>query len=224
MGITGKNALVVGGAGFIGSWIVEKMATYEPEKIIVIDNLFLGKEENLDEAKKHLGNRLKFFKCDATNYDMLKEILWREGPIDVVFNTAVKPLLVSFVDPVDVFRTSSEIVLNLLELQRKGYFDVLIHFSSSEAYGSAQYVPMDEKHALNPTTPYGAAKAATDLLALSYFITFGNDVRIIRPFNNYGPRQNEKTYAGVIPTTIKRILSGQPPIIFGDGEQNRDFT
>jgi len=83
---------------------------------------------------------------------------------------------------------------------------------------------MDESHPLNPTTPYGASKAATDLLVLSYINTFDIDASIIRPFNNYGPRQNEGSYAGVIPLTIKRILSGGAPAIYGDGEQTRDYA
>ena len=82
---------------------------------------------------------------------------------------------------------------------------------------------MDEDHKLGALTPYAASKAATDLLVLSYYKVFGIDTSIIRPFNNYGPRQNEKSYAGVIPITIKRILAGESPVIYGDGEQTRDY-
>lgn len=219
-----KTALVTGGAGFIGSWVVDKIALHKPEKIVVVDNFFLGKMENLDEAKKSVGSILKIHNCDATKQEALKNIMMKEGQVDVVFNLAVEPLFVSFVDPVSVFSTSVRIATNLLELQRNGLFRTLIHFSSSEAYGSAQCVPMDEKHPLKPTTPYGAGKAAADHLVISYSMSYGNDIAIIRPFNNFGPRQNEKTYAGVVPTTIRKILDGEPPVIFGDGNQTRDFT
>jgi UDP-glucose 4-epimerase len=82
---------------------------------------------------------------------------------------------------------------------------------------------MDEKHPLGSSTPYAASKGAGDLIVLSYYRTFGTDCAIIRPFNNYGPRQNEETYAGVIPVTIKRILNDEAPVIYGDGKQTRDY-
>lgn len=223
MSLRNKMVLVTGGAGFIGSWIVDKTAFHEAEKIVVVDNLFSGRMENLADAKNNIGNRLKVYRKDAIDYDSFKEIFRKEGEIDVVFNLAAKPLFVSFVDPMDVFQTPTKIALNLLEIQRAGLFKTLIHFSSSEAYGSAEYVPMDEKHPLRPTTPYGAGKAAADHLVMSYHKSYGNDVTIIRPFNNFGPRQNEKTYAGVVPTTIVKILNGESPVIFGNGNQTRDF-
>ena len=223
MSLRNKTVLVTGGAGFIGSWIVDKTAFHEAEKIVVVDNLFSGRMENLVDAKNKIGSRLKIYRKDADDYNTLKEIFRKEGEIDVVFNLAVKPLFVSFVDPMSVFQTPTKIALNLSEIQRAGLFKTLIHFSSSEAYGSAEYVPMDEKHPLRPTTPYGAGKAAADHLVMSYHKSYGNDVTIIRPFNNFGPRQNEKTYAGVVPTTILKILNGEPPVILGNGNQTRDF-
>jgi UDP-glucose 4-epimerase len=218
-----KKVLVTGGAGFIGSWIVDKISLHKPEKVIIVDNFSLGKVENLNKAKSLMNDNLQIFNCDITNYRALKNILKKEDRIDVVFNLAAKPLFISFVNPTNVFLTSVKIALNLSELQRNGLFKTLIHFSSSEAYGSAQYVPMDENHPLRPATPYGAGKAAADHIIMSYHESFGNDVTIIRPFNNFGPRQNEKTYAGIVPMTIRKILKGEPPVIFGDGNQTRDF-
>jgi UDP-glucose 4-epimerase len=100
----------------------------------------------------------------------------------------------------------------------------LIHFSSSEAYGSAQYAPMDEAHPLAPSTPYAASKAAADHVVLSYCATFGIDAAVVRPFNNYGPRQNDGAYAGIIPIVARQALRGEGVTISGDGEQTRDFT
>jgi UDP-glucose 4-epimerase len=111
----------------------------------------------------------------------------------------------------------------MCELIRQEYYNTLIHFSSSEVYGTSISGPMDENHPLNGTTPYAASKAACDLLILSYCRTFGIDASIIRPFNNYGPRQNEGSYAGLIPITIYRIIKNEPPMIFGDGKQTRDY-
>jgi UDP-glucose 4-epimerase len=196
----------------------------EPEKIVVVDNFFLGKMENIAEAKNQLGNKLRVHNVDATDRRALRGVFEKEGSIDVVFNLAVKPLFVSFIDPVSTFLTCVDTALNLLEFQRDGLFETLVHFSSSEVYGSAKRVPMDENHPIRPTTPYGAGKAAADHLVISYYLSYGSDVTIIRPFNNFGPRQNEKAYAGVIPTTIMKILRSEPPVIFGDGKQTRDFT
>jgi len=218
-----KKVIVIGGAGFIGSWIIDKMALHETEKIVVVDNFFSGRMENLINAKRKVGEKLKIYKKDAADYDVLKGILAREANIDVVFNLAVKPLFVSFTDPAGVFYTSAKIASNLLEIQRRDMFKTLVHFSSSEVYGSAKYVPMDENHPLRPTTPYGAGKAAADHLVMSYYESYGNDISIIRPFNNFGPRQNEKTFVAVVPTTILKTLNGEPPVIFGDGKQTRDF-
>ena len=114
--------------------------------------------------------------------------------------------------------------LNICELGRRGLYRSLIHCSSSEVYGSARYVPMDEEHPLLARTPYAAAKAAADLLVQSYQHTFGLDATIIRPFNNYGPRQNDQNYAGIIPIVVRRIQAGEAPVIFGDGEQTRDYS
>jgi UDP-glucose 4-epimerase len=96
--------------------------------------------------------------------------------------------------------------------------------SSSEAYGSGHYVPMDEGHPDDAITPYAAAKAAEDHIIRSYVRTFGIDATVIRPFNNYGPRQNPGSYAGIIPIVIQRVVRGLPIEIHGDGEQTRDFT
>lgn len=221
MNIKNKSVLVTGGAGFIGSHLVDMLAKEEPENIVVVDNLFLGKEINLSNARNTFP-KLKFYNANVSNYEIMKQILTEEN-IDVVFNLAVIPLIASLTKPKWTFQENIEISSCICELAREEYFDTLIHFSSSEVYGTSEYAPMDEKHPLNGTTPYAASKSASDLLALSYYRTFGIDVSIVRPFNNYGPRQNERSYAGVIPLTIKRILSGEAPIIQGSGKQTRDY-
>lgn len=221
MNLSNKSVLVTGGAGFIGSHLVDKLIPEKLSNLVVVDNFFLGKESNLEEAKRNRPD-LKVYNLDASNYGAMKNIVRQEG-IQVIFNLAVVPLPASLEKPRWTYEQNVNITLCLCELARERYFDTLIHFSSSEALGTCQYAPMDENHPLNPTTPYGASKAATDVLVLSYVNTFNIDASIIRPFNNYGPRQNEGSYAGLIPLTIKRILSGEPPVIYGDGEQTRDY-
>jgi len=221
MEICDKSVLVTGGAGFIGSYVVDHLISEKPKKLIVVDNLSLGKENNLKEAKKNFKN-LIFYKENAENTKAM-EVIFKEHQIDVVFNLAVVPLPASLEFPKKTTEVNINIVTNLCELQRKDYFKTLIHFSSSEVYGSAKKIPMNEKHPLTPETPYAASKAAGDLIVVSYNNTFNTDFAIVRPFNNYGPRQNEGSYAGIIPVTLKRIFSGQAAIIYGDGEQTRDY-
>ena len=216
-----KTFLVVGGAGFVGSHVVDVLVEHEAEKVVVVDNLFLGTMENLAWARKN-GNVI-VYREDARYLTALENVINREKP-EAVFNLAVKCLPYGFVDPEGSFMTGVEIALNLANLLKKEAYKRLLHFSSSEAYGSADYIPMNEKHPLHPNTPYGAGKATADLLLLSYQKLFASEVAIIRPFNMYGPRQNMQAYAAVIPVTIQRILSNELPILEGDGNQTRDFT
>ncbi len=216
-----KKLLVVGGAGFVGSHLVDALARHGAEKIVVVDNMFLGKMENLSEAIQK-GNVI-VYKEDARYLTALENIIEREKP-EAVYNLAVKCLPYGFVDPEGAFMTGVEIAHNLANLLRKKKYERLLHFSSSEAYGTAVKVPMDENHPLDPNSPYGAGKAAADLLLLSYYKLFGLEISIIRPFNFYGERQNMEAYAAVVPVTIWRILNGERPILEGDGLQTRDFT
>jgi UDP-glucose 4-epimerase len=211
---------VTGGAGFIGSHLVDRVIREGAREVVVIDNLFLGCEENLSDA---LRKGAVLYKDDAEIASSLEYIFERHD-VDIVFNAATKALNYSFVNPANAFGTNVNVVLNLLELQRRKAFTTLCHFSTSEVYGTAVYEPMDEKHPRNPTTAYAAGKAAADLAVQSYVRMFELDAFIVRPFNNYGPRQNYKGFlAGVIPITVWRILNGIPPEIHGTGDQTRDF-
>lgn len=221
MSLKNKSVLVTGGAGFIGSHLLDRLIKEEPDNLVVVDNFFVGKESNLKEARENYPN-LKIYNQDASDYEMMSKIMKKEG-IDAVFNLAVIPLPASLTKPRWTFEQNVNITLSMCELARNDCFDTLINFSSSEAYGTSEYAPMDEKHPLNSTTPYAASKAASDQLVFSYCKTFGINASIIRPFNNYGPRQNEGSYAGVIPLTIKRILNDEAPVIYGDGTQTRDY-
>ncbi len=221
MSLKDKRIVVTGGAGFIGSHLVDRLIKEEPEKIIVVDNFFLGKHRNIEEAFRKF-SALKLYYQDASHYEKMKNIFKIERP-DVVFNLAVVPLLTSHELPKITCEDNISITLSVLELLKDELYDTLIHCSSSEAYGTATESIMDENHPLHPTTPYAASKAASDLLVESYSNTFDLDTAIVRPFNNYGPRQNEGSYAGVIPITIQRIMNGQKPVIHGDGLQTRDY-
>lgn len=217
----GKGILVTGGAGFIGSHLVDRLLAEGAAHVVVVDNLFVGSEDNLAEALA--SGKATFYRDDAELSTSL-DYIFANHAIDVVFNCATKALNYSFLNPANAFDTNVKVVLNLLELQRRGLFKTLCHFSTSEVYGSAVYEPMDEAHPRNPTTTYAAGKAAADLAVESYVRMFGVDAYIVRPFNNYGPRQNHKgMLAGVIPITAVRLLTGGTPEIHGEGTQSRDF-
>ena len=218
----GKSVLVLGGAGFIGSHLVDRIVDERPSRLTVVDNLFLGRESNLDHARRRFDG-LRFAKLDGTDVEALAGVI-RDEAVDVVFNLAVVPLPASLERPRWSVEENVGLAIVPCELLRQGSFQTLIHFSSSEAYGSASYVPMDEGHAPVPSTPYAASKLAGDHIVLSYQHTFGLDAGIIRPFNNFGPRQNSGSYAGIIPIVVGRATRGEPIEIFGDGEQTRDFV
>ncbi|RIK62014.1 UDP-glucose 4-epimerase [candidate division KSB1 bacterium] len=216
-----KAILVTGGAGFIGSHLVDALLARGAGAVVVVDNLFLGSLDNLAAAQQ--SERFHFYREDAVDLSIMDHLMAKHR-VEIVFNLATKALLYSFTNPEGAFMVNVEIMRALLYLQRKGAFKTLIHCSSSEAYGTAQTFPMDENHPYVPATPYAAGKAAADLMALSYAHTFGAEVAVIRPFNNYGPRQNkERGLEAVIPLTAARLMRGEMPVIYGDGEQTRDF-
>ena len=218
--LQGKKVLLVGGAGFIGSHLADALFAEKVDSLVVVDNMFTGKEENLDDA---LQKGAVLYVEDAEDFTVLDKLI-SDHDIDVVFNLATKALKHSFIDPRDAFDTNVKVIGNLLELQREKRFETLCHFSSSEVYGSAVYEPMDEQHPLNPTTTYAGGKAAADIMLRTYTNMFGVDAFIVRPFNNYGPRQNWiGPLAGIIPITAKRIIEGEAPVLEGTGEQSRDF-
>ncbi len=219
--ITGKHILVTGGAGFIGSHLCDALLTGGAAKVVCVDNFFLGKMENLTDALSH--DNFVLYRDDARNFGVLQAILEKEG-IEIVFNLATIALNYSFFNPFDAYMVNVEIANTLLELLKVGAYKTLIHTSSSEAYGTAQYSPMDENHPTDPTTPYAAGKAAADLMVHSFYKVLGLDISIVRPFNNYGPRQNAQgSLAAIIPATARRIQEGGMPMVEGDGEQTRDF-
>ncbi len=221
LSLKGKRVLVTGGAGFIGSNLIDTLIRENPASIIIVDNFFLGRDENLADAKASFPN-LSVYRLDAANLASMEHVV-RKEKIEIAYNLAVIPLPTSLHYPAWTIDTNIQIAVTFCELARMKEIQTLIHCSSSEAYGSAIYSSMDETHPLTPTTPYAASKAAADQIVLSYCQTFGIDATIVRPFNNFGPRQNPGSYAGLIPIVINRVKRGDPIEIYGDGLQTRDY-
>jgi len=220
--IKGKNVLVTGGAGFIGSHLVDLLILEGVRQLTIVDNFFLGTPANLAAASQQKPD-LRILQVDASDGHALCEAFAGLKEVDVVFDLAVIPLPTSLEQPQFCFETNVRITSALCELLRESHFGTLVHFSSSEAYGSARTVPMSEDHPLDPLTPYAASKAASDHLVRTYAATFSVDALVVRPFNNYGPRQNDQQYAGIIPTMLRCAFEERVFTIFGDGLQTRDY-
>lgn len=219
--IKDKSILVTGGAGFIGSHICDALLAGGASRVVCVDNFFLGKMDNLKDALQH--DNFVLYRDDARHFGVMQAVMEKEKT-EVVFNMATIALNYSFFNPFDAYMVNVEIADTLIKLLKTGAYKTLIHTSSSEAYGTARYSPMDENHPTDPTTPYAAGKAAADLMVHSFYKVLGLDISIVRPFNNYGPRQNAQgSLAAIIPATARRIQEGGRPIVEGDGEQTRDF-
>ena len=189
-------------------------------KARVMDNLVNGRLENLSD---HLGQEnFEFFRGDVT--DPLDVRSSMEG-IDVVFHMACLGLRHSIAHPFDTHRVNAEGSLLVLDAAFRAKVDRFLYCSSSEVYGTAQYVPIKESHPTQPCTVYGSSKLAGEAYARAYYTTYGMPTVVVRPFNAYGPRSHHEGDAGeLIPKSIVRALNGKPILIFGDGNQTRDYT
>ncbi len=219
MKVEGLRVLVTGGAGFIGSHLVDLLSS-QNKSVIVLDNFTSGKRENL---KDHLNNKnVTIIEGDVRDKKLLIDIT---KDIDIAYHLAVQCLRVSIKDPEINHEVNATGTLNLCIASLKNRIKRLVYVSSSEVYGSAVTVPMNEDHPLNPMTVYGASKAAGEMYTLAYHKTYGLESMVVRPFNTYGPRSHfEGTYSEVIPKFALRYLCDASPVIFGDGTQTRDFT
>jgi UDP-glucose 4-epimerase len=218
MNLTDGRVVVTGGAGFIGSHVVDHLVQIGVE-VVAIDDLSVGTEENLSDA---LQAGAKLVVGDVRDPELMEREL---AGAEAVIHMACDNLRASLVDPMRTHEVNATGTLVTALAAVRNDLQRFVYVSSSEAYGSAEVIPMDETHPLNPTTVYGASKAAGELYAQGCMRTYGLPVIVVRPFNSYGPREHAGgTSAEVIPKFVSRIMAGLPPVVFGDGEQTRDFT
>jgi UDP-glucose 4-epimerase len=216
--LKGFRILVTGGAGFIGSHLVERLIELG-NSVVVLDDFSEGTERNLVGVLKN--PKLKVVHGDVLNAETVDSLVKKA---DYVFHLAVKCLSLGLEDPMTVHEVNATGTLNVCMACKKHRIKRLIYVSSSEVYGTAKYVPIDENHPLCPTTPYAASKAAGEFYVWSFYHTWRLPAIIVRPFNTYGPRCRIDRYCAVIPSFVKSLQLNEPIVVYGDGNQTRDFT
>jgi dTDP-glucose 4,6-dehydratase len=213
-----KRVLVTGGAGFISSAFVRHLLKATPYEVVSLDALtYAGNLENLADIRSH--ERLSFVQGDIRDEALVRSVVEQ---VDVIVNAAAE----SHVEK-SILEGASEFVATnvegtrvLLDAMREVPVERFILISSSEVYGTAETDPMDEEHPLNPRSPYAATKAGADRLAYAYRATYELPIVIVRPFNNYGPRQHPEK---VIPRFVIQALEDKPLTVHGDGSASRDW-
>lgn len=213
-----SRILVTGGAGFIGSHLVDQLIK-RGYSVVVLDNFFSGAIENL---QKHLKNEnFTLIKGDIRNLADVKKAVKN---VSVVFHlAAIVNIPLSMKNPELTRKVNVDGTLNVLEASLAENVDRFVYLSTCAVYGEAQYLPIDEKHPIMPLSPYGASKFEAENLCRDYYCTHGLKTCCLRLFNVYGPGQGGGPYAGVIRSFVDNLKRGRPLVIYGDGNQTRDF-
>jgi len=213
-----KRVLVTGGAGFISSNFIRHLLAHTSYEVVSLDALtYAGNLENLADVMGH--ERLSLVHGDIRDAALVRDLV---AHVDVIVNAAAESHVEKSIEEgaSEFVTTNVEGTQILLDAIRRAPVERFILISSSEVYGTAVTDPMDELHPLEPRSPYAATKAGGDRLAYSYYVTYGLPVVIVRPFNNYGPRQHPEK---VIPRFITQALEGDALTIHGDGHASRDW-
>jgi len=209
--------LITGGAGFIGSHMAENFSNKGWE-VVVLDNFTTGKRENLS----HISQNLKIVEGDIRDTSIVNEAM--AGCDAVIHLAALASVPASFKNPVETYEVNFMGTQNVLEAALQHKVKKVTFASSSAVYGDTEILPITEENPDNPLSPYGLSKLLGEKLCRFYNTAFGLPVVIFRFFNVYGPRQNPfSEYSAVIPKFLSIIKDGGTPVIFGDGEQTRDF-
>ena len=214
-----KKALVTGSDGFIGSHLVESLVK---DGVKVKAFCFYNSNNSwgwLDTISNEIKDDLEIFLGDIRDPYFVKKAM--DGCDTVYHLAALIGIPYSYISPRSYVDTNVHGTLNIVQAAKELEINKIIHTSTSETYGSAQYVPINEEHPLIAQSPYAASKIGADHIALSYHKSFGTPVSILRPFNTYGPRQSNRA---VIPTIISQIASGKRKINLGSIYPTRDFN
>jgi len=217
MALENRTIAVTGGMGFIGSWIAEALCG--KNMVRVLDNFSSGNPANLAKVKK----AVRIVRCDIRDAGKVSAGL--KGT-DMVFHQAANIMIpVSVKDPVFDANVNILGTMNVLEACRKNDVKRLVFASSSAVYGEVEYLPINEDNIPNPKSPYACSKMAAEFYTRLYWQLYGLETVCLRYFNVYGPRQNpDSPYSGVISIFSKRLAENKPIIVYGDGNQTRDFV
>jgi UDP-glucose 4-epimerase len=213
-----KNFLVTGGAGFIGSNICRKLIS-QGCFIRVVDNLLTGKKSNLSD----IINKIEFIEADMGNENIARTAM---KDIDVVLHQGALPSVPKSIDnPAATHKHCVDATFTLLLAARDAGIKRFVYAASSSAYGDTPTLPKIETMLTTPLSPYAAAKLAGEYYCSVFYRSFGLETVSLRYFNVFGPYQDPTSqYAAAIPAFVTSILKDEPPTIYGDGEQSRDFT
>lgn len=213
-----KRAIVTGGAGFIGSHLVDELLQQGLE-VISIDDYSGGKHENLEHLKDH--PNLTEVTCDVTDFDALSPYF--DG-VDVVFHQACSKNTVCMKNPARDLAVNAEGTLNMLHQAKAHGVKKFVHASTGSVYGEPYIFPSNESHPLNPVSYYGVSKLGGEKYVRLFSDLYGMDTVILRYYHVFGPRQEYSDVGGVVSIFGRRAVQGQPLIIYGDGTQLRSFT
>ncbi len=214
-----KNVLVTGGAGFIGSHLAERLVELGNRVVVYddFDDFYLGKERNLEHLNGN-GN-FQLVRGSILDFETLSSLVKRS---DMVFHMAAQAGIRYCIDnPGKAHSVNATGTLNVLMAAKQAGTEKVVYASSSGIFGNTEYVPMDEKHPTNPNSPYGASKLAGEKYCLAFNEVYGLDVTCLRFFSVYGPRGRPDQ---VIHSMAAKIVNSEPPVIYGNGQQTRDFT
>ncbi|HWB95540.1 MAG TPA: SDR family oxidoreductase [Bryobacteraceae bacterium] len=214
-----KKYVVTGGAGFIGSALVRGLLREGAGKVIVVDSLLTGHEENLEEVR----SAIEFHRADIRHYEEIEPLL---RGADVVFHEAAIPSVPrSIHDPVPSHEVNIDGTFQVFRAAAEGKVGRVVYAASSSAYGDSEVLPKVESMVPRPKSPYALQKLVGEYYASIFASTYGIETVSLRYFNVFGPRQDPSSpYSGVLSLFIRSILERTSPTIFGDGEQSRDFT
>jgi len=217
----GKMA-VTGGAGFIGSNLAEHLLN-EGYSVVVVDNLSTGREQNLAGWLNRAGSQVHFLRVDINETEILRKAF--RGVSYVFHQAAIPSVPRSIADPAATQSSNASGTLSVLIAARDAGVKRVVAASSSSVYGDDPSLPKSEDRLGRPLSPYALSKIVTEEYCRLFYKLYGLETVCLRYFNVFGNRQDPKSdYAAVIPRFSTRLLAGKPPIIFGDGEQTRDFT
>lgn len=215
-----KKVIVTGGVGFIGSHLAEELVN-RGYHVVILDDLSTGKRENIEALLK--GEDVEFIQGSITDLRLLQGLFQN---VDYVFHQAAIPSVPRSIEaPIASHEANVTGTLNVLLAARDNGVGKVIYASSCAIYGNTQTLPIREDAPTHPLSPYAVTKLAGEYYCQVFHQVYGLPTVCLRYFNVYGPRQDpDSQYAAVIPRFISRALKGEPPIIYGDGEQTRDFT